>query len=115
MIGDDVARYSKAVVSGVLWNLANVWAYDYAVMNMKDRYFLLKYEDLCTAPQVQLESVAAFVGKEADAALMKKYENEIKSFLSEKSSLKRYMAQDPLEVAIIEDKMRDGLTLFNYL
>lgn len=108
-------RCSRQLASAKVWNLTNRLAYDYGTKNMSRRYFWIKYEDLCRSPVSCLRKIARFVGKKVQPMVLNTYAAEIREFLSERSTIGRFIREDPSEVSHIEEEVREGLCKFGYV
>jgi hypothetical protein len=106
LLGEGVELDSPAGSIGV-WTKANLAAARFAEEQMGARYLLLRFEDLCAAPEREIARLLAFLELAGDPA-------ELAAEVQAPPTIGRWREQDPAAVAELERIAGPVLERFGY-
>lgn len=92
-----------------LWSRANCEAHTFGCQILRERYLLIRFEDLCAAPVATLQHIASFLRLSSAAV------DEGARFVHAPQSLGRWVGTDPAVLADLHREGQPGLVRFRYL
>ena len=100
---------SPACLAMAFWNQANMLTATYGEQVMKERYYRIRFEDLCTSPEETLQHFFRFLGEEQDS---------LESYLPlvrPPQTIGRWQDRPAAEIAELVSYGLPGLVSFGYL
>ena len=106
----SINHLPEAKKSILYWQKINLEASTYAQNNLKNNYYLLKFEDLCKSPIEEIIKISNFLGIPSDDINFKK----ISKLVSTSTSIGRYKQQPINLISDLEELGKKGLEYFKY-
>jgi len=98
-----------ALRSITLWSAVNLRAADYGERELGERYLRIRYEDLCTEPEVVTAEILRFFGLDGNAAA-----RIAQAEVHPPATLGRWRDADPSVTAALEARAAEALRRFGY-